>query len=93
MWYSAAHDLAVCARQLALTLWTPQVKKWGIPFSTITEHTAALNKWRDDHLSIVGANNDLQNIGDYVAAVSACKSPFFLLFPLGTASVEVMRNN
>lgn len=49
--------------------------KWGIPYDVIIEHTTALSKWRDDHLAIVGANNDLQNIGDYVAAVSACKPP------------------
>jgi len=73
MWYSSAHDLAVCSRQLAQTLWTPSVMKWGIPIEVITRHVTALNKWRDDHLATVGANNDLQNIGDYVAAVSACE--------------------
>lgn len=46
--------------------------KWGVPFDIITGHTAALTKWREDHLGMVGANNDLQNIGDYVAAVTAC---------------------
>ncbi|KAF8311058.1 hypothetical protein DL93DRAFT_2061489 [Clavulina sp. PMI_390] len=72
LWYSSAHDLAVDARNMARTLFTPHVMKWGIPHQVVTTHVAALTKWRDQHLGVVGANNDLQNIGDYVAAVTAC---------------------
>lgn len=64
-------------------MWRPNVLKWGIPYEVITQHIAALTKWRDDHLALVGANNDLQNIGDYVAAVTACASILTrtLIFP------------
>ncbi len=51
----------------------PSTETYGIPYDILLKIVTGLRGWRDEHLSKIGATNDLQNHSDYVTAVGACE--------------------
>jgi len=73
-WYTAAHSMARCIREISRQLWRPGIEADGIAFEQLSQLVTPLHQWRDEFLVHVGVPSNFQADWDFVAAVSACTS-------------------
>lgn len=73
-WYTAAHSMARCIREISRQLWRPGTEADGIAFEQLSRLVRPLHQWRDEFLVHVGVPSNFQADWDFVAAVSACTS-------------------
>lgn len=76
-WHTSVSSLSRICRTLARGLFLPKCERLGVPMTTLKTIADSLRTWRTEYLAKVGVPTVWPESWDFVAAVTACESPWW----------------